>query len=82
MAGQLAQQKNLNLVLTIEENLPNIRGDKTRLRQVLLNLLSNAIKFTAHGEVALTAGVSSFLRSHCHFRHRTWNTIRRAGKNF
>ncbi len=59
MAGQLAQQKNLDLILNIEENLPSISGDKTRLRQVLLNLLSNAIKFTARGEITLSAGFSA-----------------------
>ncbi len=33
----------------IEEGLPQVRADRSRLRQILFNLLSNAIKFTPPG---------------------------------
>ena len=61
MAGQLARmysgvatQKGLDLVVSLDENLPEyIDGDQQRLRQIIVNLLSNAIKFTQHGSVCL-----------------------------
>lgn len=43
-----AKKNNLNISLTLSENLPNIiKSDRTKIIQVLNNLLSNAIKFTA-----------------------------------
>ncbi|WP_298830547.1 GAF domain-containing protein [uncultured Piscinibacter sp.] len=50
-----AGHKHLDLAYLFEGEVPAVvRGDVTRLRQVLTNLLSNAVKFTEAGEVVLT----------------------------
>jgi CheY-like chemotaxis protein/nitrogen-specific signal transduction histidine kinase len=54
MVQQRAEQKGLDLALSIGADVPAIvEGDPTRLRQILVNLLSNAVKFTEHGFVHL-----------------------------
>ena len=61
-----ADEKGLELVCEVAPEVPEIvRGDFSRLRQVVVNLVGNAIKFTHQGEVALKVEVASRTGSSC-----------------
>ena len=49
------EQHGLELECDVENDLPEISGDKYRLEQVLINLFSNAIKFTENGYIRCRA---------------------------
>lgn len=50
-----AQEKGLQMRVSLAPALGASVGDERRFEQILLNLLSNAVKFTDHGEIGLTA---------------------------
>ncbi|MFC2171475.1 ATP-binding protein [Acidobacteriota bacterium] len=53
----LVEEKGIELTCRIPDELPSIRGDRSRLRQVFANLISNALEHTPDaGKVVITAG--------------------------
>ncbi len=49
-----AREKGLGLTCHVHPDVPEyLRGDPTRLRQIILNLVGNAIKFTDRGAVSV-----------------------------
>lgn len=54
----LTEDKNIDLLIDVEPELPVLFQDQTKVQQILTNLLSNAIKFTPEGG-RITVGAKS-----------------------
>jgi two-component system cell cycle sensor histidine kinase PleC len=49
LVADLVNQKKIEMLLEIAEDVPSIEADELKVKQILYNLLSNAVKFTPEG---------------------------------
>jgi two-component system sensor histidine kinase/response regulator len=58
LLAEQAQSKGLELACQFPAEIPDsLRGDPSRLRQILMNFVGNAVKFTEKGEVAVRVAI-------------------------
>ncbi len=56
--GFKAKEKGITTRVDIQPNIPKVlKGDPSRLKQILLNLLSNAVKFTSEGSIDIKVNI-------------------------
>lgn len=53
----LANDRPIRFINNVPADLPLIKGDESRLQQILFNLVGNAIKFTHEGEIKISSEV-------------------------
>jgi two-component system sensor histidine kinase/response regulator len=75
VVGVRAGQKNIEILFSTAPDVPRrLRGDPTRLKQVLLNLLNNALKFTNTGEIVIDISTIETRRERAELRFSVRDT--------
>jgi len=60
LQGEPSHRKGLSIINICDDSLPmRLRGDPTKIRQIVMNLVSNSIKFTHEGQITVTASSKS-----------------------
>lgn len=63
-AAGLVKDKPIKLVSRIPDELPLVRADQIRVRQVMINFLSNAAKFTEEGTIIIEVAITTSPKTH------------------
>ncbi|MFZ5857566.1 MAG: GAF domain-containing protein [Chloroflexota bacterium] len=63
-AAGLVKDKSITLKRDLPADLPTVRADAMRIRQVLINLFSNAAKFTDEGTITVHASTADNAKGH------------------
>ncbi|MHB8520441.1 MAG: response regulator [Limisphaerales bacterium] len=75
LLAERAQAKGLELTCQVPPNIPRrLRGDPSRLRQILMNLAGNAVKFTERGEVVVRLSIDRETATHLLLRFEVKDT--------
>lgn len=69
-----AREKGLELVIQFNDVPDRLRGDPTRLTQMLINYLVNAVKFTIRGKVSVLIDIEEVLDDSIFTRFRVVDT--------
>lgn len=75
IVGMEAKRKGLELRIKVDEDVPKfLKGDITRLKQVIMNLLSNGIKFTHEGYILIRVELVEKEEEYAHIRFSVTDT--------
>jgi two-component system, sensor histidine kinase and response regulator len=67
--------KSVAIMSSIAPDVPfSLKGDPTRLRQILMNLVSNAVKFTHEGEIVVRVALEQETTNHALLRFEVQDT--------
>lgn len=80
LLGVKAKEKDLDLTILIHSDVPRrVKGDPTRLRQILINLVGNSIKFTESGEIVVEVTAIAHETGEYDDGHKLLFTVRDTG---
>ncbi|OAQ40474.1 hypothetical protein A5893_05875 [Pedobacter psychrophilus] len=69
------KEKGIELKYKVDSNIPDqVRGDKTRLYQILINLINNGIKFTESGFVEIVVSLISVDSNYTYLKFQVIDT--------
>lgn len=75
LLGKRANEKGVQIAYSVSPEVPDtLRGDPTRLRQILNNLVGNAVKFTHQGKIDVRIGVARNTASNVLLRFEVQDT--------